>query len=65
MFNEEEKLWIKKCQDNPSKYRIYVDNDCISVNDIEAHACSFRFDSYGYEFALNILIHIGCNANYV
>lgn len=58
-------LWLGKCKGEPEKYRIDVDNDCTSVTDLEQDECVHTFSSYGYEFALELLQYIGCNADMV
>ena len=65
MFNSIEKAWLEKCTQQPDKYKVEVDNDAIFVTDIEENDCVFSFDDFGYHFALNLLKHIGCNADYV
>lgn len=65
MFNSVEKEWLKKCIQHPNKYRVDVDNDAIFVTDTKEEECVFSFDDYGYYFAVNLLKHIGCNADYV
>lgn len=58
-------LWLEKCKEEPEKYRIDVDNDCIFVTDLGQDECVHTFSSYGYEFALELLQYIGCNADMV
>lgn len=58
-------LWLEKCKEESEKYRIVVDNDCISVTDLEQDECVHTFSSYGYELALELLQYIGCNADMV
>ena len=58
-------LWLGKCKEEPEKYRIDVDNDCIFVTDLEQDECVHTFSSFGYEFALELLKYIGCNADMV
>lgn len=54
--------WLEKCKANPTRYPITVDNDDISVYDNETEGVVHSFSEYGYEFALVLLKHIGCNA---
>lgn len=57
--------WLEKCKTEKEKYRIDVDNDCISVTDLEKEESIYDFSSYGYEFALELLRYIGYNADMV
>lgn len=58
--------WIEKCKENPEHYKIYVDNDDISVCDCEKEEeLVYTFAEYGYYFALQLLQYIGCNADMV
>lgn len=66
-MSESDKEWIKKCKENPERYKIYVDNDCVSVCDCEDEEgdAVHMFAEYGYYFVLQLLRHIGCNADMV
>ena len=65
-MNEKDKYWIEKCkEDKQGRYIIMVDNDEIYVWDIEKDNEAYSFTSYGYHFALELLRHIGCEADYV
>jgi len=64
-LTKEEQVWIEKCIKNPERYRIDVDNDDIHVSDIEQEESIFSFNEYGYYFIVNILRHLGCNADLV
>lgn len=64
-MNEKEGDWIDRCVAEPTRYRLDVDNDDVSVYDIATEEVVYFFNSYGYEFALGLLIHIGCNAEMV
>lgn len=57
--------WVEKCKENPERYKIYVDNDCISVCDCKDGKSVHSFAEYGYYFALQLLRYIGCNADMV
>lgn len=57
--------WLEKCRVEKEKYRINVDNDCILVTDLEKEESVYDFLSYDYEFALELLRYIGCNADMV
>ena len=57
--------WLEKCRVEKKKYRINVDNDCILVTDLEKEESVYDFLSYDYEFALELLRYIGCNADMV
>lgn len=64
-MNKTDIEWLEKCKAESERYKIYVDNDCISVTDLEQDECVHTFSSYGYEFALELLQYIGCNADMV
>ena len=64
-MNEFEFEWILKCVDEKERYRIDVDNDCVFVTDIEKEECVFEFNHYGWEFVIDLLRYIGCNAEAV
>ena len=57
--------WLEKCKAEPERYKIYVDNDCVSVTDLEQDEDIYAFRTYGYEFALELLQYMGCNANMI
>ena len=57
--------WLNRCKQDPGKYRIDVDNDCIFVTDLQADDCVHTFSSYGYEFAQELLCFSGYNAEFV
>ena len=66
-FSTKDKEWIDKCKNNPNKYKIYVDNDDVSVvieKDGEEEAI-YSFTNFGYDFIVQILNYIGCNADWV
>ena len=60
-----EKEWIVKCQREPNKYKILVDNDAIFVEDLKTEEAIFYFDDYGYHFVKNLFAFLGCNVDYV
>lgn len=68
-MSEEDKKWIEKCISEPSKYKIFVDNDIIFVCDISNGEDDYEevhsFDEYGYYFAKMLLEHLGCNVDFV
>ena len=67
-FTAEEKEWIEECKENPGRYQITVDNDCISVDELMddgEYEGVFTFNEFGYDFIVGILKHIGCNADLV
>jgi len=64
-MSEKDIEWLEKCKNEPEKYKIYVDNDLISVTDVEQDENVHDFASFGYEFALDLLNYIGCNAEFV
>jgi len=65
MFNKEEIMWIIKCQENPERYRVDVDNDDISITDLKEEESIFTFTEFGYEFIVQFLTYIGINAETV
>lgn len=77
MFTKQEKEWIEKCKnDNSGRYEISVDNDCVWVSekcdknlmfeedDFFEYETVFTFNDYGQDFIVNLLKHIGCNAEH-
>ncbi len=66
-MNKVDKEWLGKCKKYPKRYKIYVDNDCVSVCDFqyEDGEAVHTFSEYGYFFALQLLQYIGCNAEMV
>lgn len=64
-MNKSDIEWLEKCKSETEKYRIDVDNDCIFVTDLEQEECVYCFSTYGYEFALELLRYVGCNADMV
>jgi len=64
-FTIEEKEWLEKCKQDPERYTIYVDNDCINVVDKDDEDFDFTFNEYGHYFIEQILNYVGCNAEHV
>lgn len=64
-MNEKDIRWLENCKSEPERYRIDIDNDCVFVTDLEQDDCVHTFGTYGYEFALELLQYIGCNADMV
>jgi hypothetical protein len=64
-FNNVDKAMMDELKANPSKYTVYVDNDCISVAKNDDENFSYDFSEYGYYFALQLLGYIGINAEMV
>lgn len=63
---EKDVEWLEKCKHNPERYKIFVDNDCVDVCDLnEGGESVYTFHEYGYYFALQLLQYIGCNADMV
>lgn len=68
MEHREDIEWLDRCKAQPEKYKIFVDNDDVFVCDITTDEDSepvYDFSEYGYEFALQLLRYIGCNADMV
>jgi hypothetical protein len=61
-MSELEVCWIHLCQRRKEDYVIVVDNDCAFVNDLRSGACVFEFNHYGWQLALDLFLHLGCNA---
>ena len=59
---ELEKYWIDMCRRRKEDYVIVVDNDSAFVVDLKSGDCVFEFNHYGWELALDLFLHIGCNA---
>ncbi|MBS7020382.1 MAG: hypothetical protein KH135_00715 [Firmicutes bacterium] len=64
-FSKEDKKWIEKCKKYPSKYKIYVDNDMIFVEDVFTEESIYTFEYFDYDFIVQVLNYIGCNAEWV
>lgn len=65
-MNQDE-LWIKKCIDNPNKYKIYVDNDEVFVVEItdDDENTVYSFSRFGYDFIVVLFRYLKCNVSYV
>ena len=64
-MTELEREWIERCKDKDGKFIIIVDNDSAYVVDLtegDCGECVFEFNHYGWELALDLFLHIGCNA---
>ena len=57
---------LELAKGNPKKYQIVIDNDHIWVDNISNEEAMFvgSFENYGYEFAYNLLNHLGYNVDY-
>ena len=64
-MTEFEMYWLNECQQKKDRYRIDVDNDCVFVTDTKTGKCVFEFNGYGWQFVIDLLRHIGCNAEEV
>lgn len=64
-MNEREAYWLHMCRCRKEDYRIDVDYDSVFVTDLHSGYCVFEFDHYGSEMVLDLLRHIGCNAEEV
>ena len=69
-FNEPEVLWIFKAISDRYRYRIAVDNDCISIDECideenDEWDSVYVFDNYGQDLIVQLFNYIGCNADLV
>lgn len=64
-FNKQDKAMMDKIKKNPSKYKIYVDNDCMSVAMTDDEDFDYTFSESSYYFALQLLKYIGVDAEMV
>lgn len=66
-FNEEDLKWIVKCKTYPNLYKIYVDNDDIFVASTldDDNEAIYTFQNFGYDFIVQVLNYIGCDAEWV
>lgn len=62
---EYECYWLEQCREHKDRYRIDVDNDCVFVTDLKQDKCVFEFNGYGWQFVVDLLRYIGCNAEEV
>lgn len=74
-MNEQDKIWLEKCKQQPEKYEISVDNDCISANEINPYkedteewydfdGGRYTFSEWGEYFIVALLKYIGTNADH-
>jgi len=63
-MNKLEIKWLRIVKENPDKYVIVVDNDCIWVNDIVEKEYIFDFRNYGQDFIVELLNSLKYNAEY-
>lgn len=61
-MTENEAYWIDMCRRRKEDYVIVVDNDSAFVTDLKSGDCVFLFNHYGWELALDLFLHLGCNA---
>lgn len=61
-MSELEAYWIDMCRRRKDEYVIVVDNDAAFVTELKSGACVFLFNHYGWELALDLFLHLGCNA---
>ena len=69
-FNKEELEWLQLAIEDNSKYRIAVDNDCISIDECiyeenDEWECAYTFFNYGQDLIVQLFNYIGCNADRV
>lgn len=70
VFTEQELDWLQLAIEDNDKYRIAVDNDCISVDECideekDEWNSVYTFDNYGQDLIVQLFNYIGCNANHV
>lgn len=74
-MNEQDKIWLEKCKQQPEKYEISVDNDCISVYEVnpfkegteecyDFDGSRYTFSKWGEHFIIALLKCIGINADH-
>lgn len=68
-FNKKELEWLQLAVTHNNKYRISVDNDCISVDayieEDDEWNWVFTFDNYGQDLIVQLFNYIGCNTDRV
>lgn len=69
MFTEREVDMLTLATKHPDEYRIIVDNDSIWLErmideDSDEDCFVDNFNTFGCEFAYELLKHIGCNVEY-
>jgi len=65
ILNNEEIKWLKRCKENPIRYKIEVDNDDVFVTDRMDNECAFTFDNFGQDFIVQLLNTFDINADLV
>ena len=63
-MNKKEIEWLEEMRKNPSNYKIIVDNDSIWIDSLADEDCVFQFSDFGQDFIVNILNHMGFNAEH-
>jgi hypothetical protein len=63
-MSEREIMWLQMAIANPIRYKIVVDNDYIWIDDAEIEESVFAFEDFGSDFIVNLLRHIGCDAQH-
>lgn len=61
-MTDRERFWLNACATKKDDFVITVGSDCVFVTDIKNGDCVFEFENYGWMFALDLLLHMGCNA---
>jgi hypothetical protein len=64
-MTKQEIEWIERCKNEKDDFVIIVDNDCAYVVDLNSGDCGkcvFEFNHYGWQLALDLFLHLGCNA---
>lgn len=64
-MNDKDKEWLEKCIREPKRYKVCVDNDLVNVLDETIEESVHSFEKYAEYFALQLLQHMGCNADMV
>lgn len=69
-MNKEDRDWMFKCISEPSKYKIYVDNDMVFVFEVNEDGSDgddilHTFSTFGEEFIFCFLRALGVNVDYV
>lgn len=74
-MNFKDKEWLEKCKTHPEKYEISVDNDCISVREVNPYEEDtaewynfdgkyYNFSKFGEYFIVGLLNYIGVKADH-
>ena len=61
-MTEIERYWIDMCRRRKEEYVVVVDNDAAFVTELKSGDCVFLFNHYGWQLALDLFLHLGCNA---